>query len=123
MLMFSVKYVYSNGVSYIIYLLRIGASDSPKLWGSMGSDMGSMSPQPPTLSSSSRVSHPLLSAATPTVDMHANITYNYLYATHNLTCLYVYCKTKASFANNCFVFCSFCGVGCVFYGFSTLHDF
>lgn len=34
-------------------LLRAGASDSPKLWGAMGSDMGSMSPQPAT----SRVSH------------------------------------------------------------------
>lgn len=34
-------------------LLRTGASDSPKLWGAMGSDMGAMSPQ----SATSRVSH------------------------------------------------------------------
>lgn len=45
-------------MALIVIVACIGASDSPKLWGAMGSDMGSMSPQPPpTLSSSSRVSH------------------------------------------------------------------
>ncbi|KAJ8942844.1 hypothetical protein NQ314_009906 [Rhamnusium bicolor] len=37
----------------INFEMAAGASDSPKLWGAMGSDMGSMSPQPAT----SRVSH------------------------------------------------------------------
>ncbi|XP_063902994.1 nuclear receptor coactivator 1 isoform X4 [Zophobas morio] len=35
-----------------------GASDSPKLWGAMGSDMGSMSPQPATSRSSMEEARP-----------------------------------------------------------------
>lgn len=42
-----------QGVRTMMSLLRAGASESPKLWGAMGSDMGSMSPQ----SATSRVSH------------------------------------------------------------------
>ncbi|KAJ8978180.1 hypothetical protein NQ317_009668 [Molorchus minor] len=36
----------------INFEMAAGASDSPKLWGAMGSDMGSMSPQPATSRSS-----------------------------------------------------------------------
>nr|AYI50060.1 steroid receptor co-activator [Monochamus saltuarius] len=36
----------------ISFEMATGASDSPKLWGAMGSDMGSMSPQPATSRSS-----------------------------------------------------------------------
>ncbi|XP_018571152.1 nuclear receptor coactivator 1 isoform X2 [Anoplophora glabripennis] len=36
----------------INFEMATGASDSPKLWGAMGSDMGSMSPQPATSRSS-----------------------------------------------------------------------
>lgn len=43
-----------QGVRTLMTMLRAGASDSPKLWGAMGSDLGSMSPPQ---AATSRVSH------------------------------------------------------------------
>ncbi|KAJ8920909.1 hypothetical protein NQ315_015702, partial [Exocentrus adspersus] len=42
----------------INFEMAAGASDSPKLWGAMGSDMGSMSPQPATSRSSMEEGRP-----------------------------------------------------------------